>query len=236
MVQKVQEEQISLSPRLQGIADWVPKQSRFGDIGTDHGYLPLYLLQTKGIASAIATDISQGPLDTAKRMAEKYQNPMDFRLCDGLSGVKEEEVDCVSITGMGGITISAILRGWSSTWKGTFLLQPMSAQKELRQWLNQNQFTIQEERTILEGETLYTLMRVCCGGDSPYRPEELLLGRMIVCQEDANRDLLMTYHLKKIEKIQIQLDQAHPKYKELEAEKEAIEKMRQEWSKWNQSK
>ena len=65
-------EQLQLQPRLRLLADLVPQGARLADIGTDHGYLPVYLLQRGRIASAIAADIGRAPLDHARRTAEQY--------------------------------------------------------------------------------------------------------------------------------------------------------------------
>lgn len=84
---------------------------RLADIGTDHGYLPVWLLQEGRIPSAIASDVGAEPLEHARRTAEEYETQgLDFRLCDGLSGIEPEETDTVVIAGMGGETIRDILR------------------------------------------------------------------------------------------------------------------------------
>ena len=80
---------MELTPRLRSVAQLVPQGAKFADIGTDHAYLPVWLLQRGIITKALACDLRQGPLDRARATAEKYglTEQMDFRLCDGLSGV-----------------------------------------------------------------------------------------------------------------------------------------------------
>lgn len=233
-------QRIHLTPRLQAVADFVTKGSLFADIGTDHGYLPLYLLEQGAIASAIASDINAGPLDCAKQTASKYQIPLDLRLNSGLLGILPEEVNCVAIAGMGGITISQILQDWQSKhpapWKGTFLLQPMSTQKELRLWLNQQGYTIHQERTIPEGETLYTVMKVTVGQDSPYHIGELLLGRQTPTNHDPHRDALLAYWQKKTEHIlqKLQLStETQERRLALETQLQYIDLCRKEWKQWH---
>ena len=120
--------QLTLQPRLQAIADLVPQGSRIADVGTDHGYLPIYLLQRNRISCAIATDIRPGPLEHGKRTAREWgrEHQISFRLCDGLAEVSPQEVDTVVIAGMGGETIAAILDAVPWCHEKELLLQPMS--------------------------------------------------------------------------------------------------------------
>ena len=78
---------LQLQPRLRLLADMVPQGARLADIGTDHGYLPVWLMQQGRIASAIAADIGPEPLAHARRTAEEYGAALDLRLCDGLRGI-----------------------------------------------------------------------------------------------------------------------------------------------------
>lgn len=103
--------QLALQPRLHLLARLVPEGCRLTDVGTDHGYLPVALLQQGQIAAAIASDIGAEPLEHARRTAMQYGvDGMDFRLCAGLSGVAPEETDVIVIAGMGGETIISIYR------------------------------------------------------------------------------------------------------------------------------
>ena len=84
------EKELQLQPRLQCIASLVPQGARLADVGTDHGYLPVWLLQHGRIESAIASDINALPLDHARATAREYgvTERMDFRLCPGLAKIK----------------------------------------------------------------------------------------------------------------------------------------------------
>ena len=136
--------QLTLQPRLQAIADLVPQGARLADVGTDHGYLPIYLLQRGQIASAIATDLHLGPLERGRQAARAYgmEAQITFRLCDGLQAVAPEEVDTVVIAGMGGETIAAILDAVPWSREKLLLLQPMSRAKLLRPWLVDHGYAI----------------------------------------------------------------------------------------------
>lgn len=155
--------QLQLQPRLQLLADMVPQGCRLADIGTDHGYLPVWLLQRGRIEGAIAADIGAEPLAHARRTAAEYGvGNIDFRLCDGLSGIAPEEADSVLIAGMGGETIIAILSAaaWTKDGAHTLLLQPMTKTVDLRKWLAVNGYCFTEERLVRDKNYLYPVLRV----------------------------------------------------------------------------
>lgn len=172
---------MDLSPRLRVIAERVPKGAKFADIGTDHGYLPVWLILNGVVESAVAADLREGPLERARRTADRYGvgDRLSFRLCDGLTGVGPEEADVIAIAGMGGDTIAAILAEapWSKAPGKTLLLQPMTAQPELRRWLGENGYTIQDERIAREGKRLYGVWTVTGGEMPPLLAGELWAGR-----------------------------------------------------------
>ena len=171
---------MELTPRLQAAADQVPQGARLADVGTDHGYLPVWLLLNWRIRRAIASDLRRGPLDTARENARFYgvTDRMDFRLCDGLTGIRPEEADAVTIAGMGGETIAAILAAapWTKEDR-TLVLQPMTSFPELRLWLQQNGYTIERETIAREADRLYTIWTVRGGEMPPLTPAELWAGR-----------------------------------------------------------
>ena len=137
---------IELSPRLRAVADLVPPQTRFVDVGTDHAYLPAYLIQKGIIPSAVASDLRKGPLERARQTAERcgVTGRMSFRLGNGLERVQPEEAQTIAIAGMGGETIAAILSAapWCRLGERTLLLQPMSGLPELRAWLQRGGYRI----------------------------------------------------------------------------------------------
>ena len=161
---------LQLQPRLQLLADLVPDGSRLADIGTDHGYLPVRLLQDGRIPSAIAADVGREPLQHAVRTAEEHGVAgIDFRLCDGLRGVSPQEVDTIVIAGMGGETIIHILSAadWTKEpGRYTLLLQPMTKTGELRRWLSDNGYCFTAERLVWDKDFLYPVMVVTGGQQS----------------------------------------------------------------------
>ena len=167
---------LQLQPRLQLLADLVPDGSRLADIGTDHGYLPVRLLQDGRIPSAIAADVGREPLQHAVRTAEEYGVAgIDFRLCDGLRGVSPQEVDTIVIAGMGGETMIHILS--AADWtkepnRYTLLLQPMTKTGELRRWLSDNEYRFTAERLVWDKDFLYPVMVVTGGQQSISETEQ----------------------------------------------------------------
>ena len=171
---------IELSPRLLAIAGEVPQGAKLADIGTDHAYLPIALLQSGKIAAAIAADVNEGPLSRGRAAAQGQGiSEISFRCCDGLEGISPEEADTIVIAGMGGDTISHILAGvsWSSNGGLRYLLQPMSSVPELRQWLSDNGFSVQKEVLVREDEKLYVVFVVISGKGEAYSLGELWAGK-----------------------------------------------------------
>ena len=171
---------MELTPRLQAIAEQVPKGARLADVGTDHCYLPVWLLCSGCIDSAIAADLREGPLNRARETAGRFgvAERISFRLCDGLSAIRSEEVDTIVIAGMGGETIISILEAAPWTKEGALLLlQPMTGSAELRLWLQEHGYQISDERIACEGERLYNILTVQGGKMPPLSPAELWAGR-----------------------------------------------------------
>lgn len=233
--QELAKKKIVLSPRLLALAELVPLKTRFADVGTDHGYLPLYLLQIGRISSAIASDVNRGPLKTAENTALRYGKELDLRLCDGLSGISTEEVDTVAIAGMGGITVVDILKAWKGihSWKGRFLIQAMTAKYELRLWLIKNNFTIKQEKTVVEAEKYYTIIEVESGTSVEYSQGAFWLGYQSPEMEDPFRLYMIEEEIRKLDKTLVKISPEQEQRKEeVEARREIFMAMRKEWKEW----
>ena len=166
---------LELSPRLAAIAALVPQGARLADVGTDHAYLPVRLLLDGGIASVVATDVNEGPLQRGRETAERYgMGTILFRRCDGLADIRADEVDTVVIAGMGGDLIARILAAAPWTKQAHLILQPMTAQEDLRRWLLENGYRIAKETLAQEGKKLYVILSATGGSSTPYTPGELL--------------------------------------------------------------
>ena len=152
-----------LTPRLKMVASLVPQSSTLCDIGTDHAYIAIYLVK-EGIAKkVIASDINRGPLMQAQKNITLYGESefIETRLSDGLCEFDYGEVQTAVIAGMGGETIAEIM----SNDKGieNFVLQPQSAHSELRTFLYENGYVINNEKICREGRKMYIAMAVSRG-------------------------------------------------------------------------
>jgi len=153
---------IQLTKRLLRIADMVPRGTFLADIGTDHAFLPIYLLENFVIEKAIAADIVDGPLEIAKRniKAHKLEDRLTVVKSDGLVNVEAFTPETVVIAGMGGETIYEILRVSEFAKAGSplFLLQPMTHIEVLRDYLINNGFSILDEQVIREEHRFYVII------------------------------------------------------------------------------
>ena len=191
--------QLALQPRLHLLARLVPEGCRLTDVGTDHGYLPVALLQQGRIAAAIASDIGAEPLEHARRTAMQYGvDGMDFRLCAGLSGVAPEETDVIVIAGMGGETIISILQDapWTADGRHRLLLQPMTKAAALRRWLADNGYTFTDEHLVEDKGRIYPILCVKGGVFRPLTEAEALCG--VLLADDPLYAAYLTEHITKL--------------------------------------
>lgn len=173
-------EAVQLTPRLSAIAAEVSPGARLADIGTDHAHLPIRLVQDGRIAHAVASDLREGPLAHAQANAALHgcSAQLDLRLGMGLDQIHPDECDTISIAGMGGETIIAILQAapWTAKGDHVLLLQPMTRTALLRQWLWRHGYSIERETLCLEDHRRYVILRVRGGGT----PQDLPLGACCV--------------------------------------------------------
>lgn len=154
---------IPLSNRLLACCSFVNSGDRVADIGCDHGYLGIYLLQENIANSVIAADVNEKPLQSALRNAGKYgvQDKMRFYLSDGVHSIPKD-FDCMVCAGMGADTIISIIGSalWLRNGQHRMILQCQSRRPELRRWLNQNGFAILRETLAQDGKFIYPIMDV----------------------------------------------------------------------------
>ena len=153
-----------LTDRLQMIADEIQKGETMADIGTDHGFLPLYLWENGISPSVIMCDVSEPSLAKAKAAAGAYQfgHELDFRAGDGLQVLSVGEVDDIVIAGMGGLLIRDILAfDLEKTCSfRKFVLQPRNNSGQLRYWLVSHNFNIVKNQLVREGKFICEIITV----------------------------------------------------------------------------
>lgn len=148
----------SLSKRLMAVASLVKKGSAVVDVGTDHGYIPVYLYKSGIIASAVAVDVNEAPLSSCEALVlqEGLCDVIKTRLSDGLKNVDNAEYDTVIIAGMGGELISTILSDAHLRDKH-IILNPMTHPEIARKYLYDNGFDIINDLIIKDGKHYYSV-------------------------------------------------------------------------------
>ena len=180
------------------IANLVRKDRVFADIGTDHAYLPVYLVENGIIQKSIAADLRVGPLENARLAVESYNfsDKIELRISDGLDNFKENEVEEIAVAGMGGLLISSFIERteWLKNSDIHLILQPMTHIEELRKTLFDNGFIIDNEVVAEDGDKLYIIISAYYYGDSTaYTDLDLIVGRL-----PLNNDVLSKKYLLKI--------------------------------------
>ncbi|HSI67977.1 MAG TPA: tRNA (adenine(22)-N(1))-methyltransferase TrmK [Planococcus sp. (in: firmicutes)] len=152
-----------LSERLTRVASHVPEGSVLADIGSDHAYLPCFLV-LKGVAhKAIAGEVVQGPYDSARNQViqENLVDRIQVRLASGMDAVNESDgVTAVTIAGMGGPLIRTILEQGNERLSGVkrLILQPNIHAKSIREWAQRNNWEIIEEEILKENNKTYEIL------------------------------------------------------------------------------
>jgi len=161
---------VKISNRLTTAAALVTQGYTLADVGTDHGYIPIYLLQQKKIPSAIAMDINEGPLERAKEHIALYglQAYIQTRLSDGVAALKPGEVEAVLIAGMGGGLVMHILKDGEKVCQSAkeLILQPQSEIERVREFLREKGYTILAEDMVYEDGKFYPMMKVQYQGEN----------------------------------------------------------------------
>ncbi len=167
---------IPLSPRLQACAKFIVPGDRVADVGTDHGYLGIWLLK-EGIAEYVyASDIGEGPLSAAKANAERFgcTNAMTFCLSDGVQAVPRDFHTLV-IAGMGAQTMVHILEAAPWLPGRKLVLQPQNKPHLLRAWLSVHGWHIRRETLVRDGRFLYAVMEAIHEPSQPLTPGQCWL-------------------------------------------------------------
>lgn len=215
---------MNLSKRLSAIKDMVPNNSIVADVGTDHGYIPVYLIENKISKKVIGTDISKGSLDKIIDLVRSLdlEDKIESRLGNGLDVIKPYEVDTLIVAGMGGLLIKDILEKSKKTTESinNFILQPMVGAKELRKYLIDNNFKIVDEDLVLEDNKYYEI--IFAKKEKSYMEKDIYyeISKILL---DKNHPLIkdfIQYKINKAEKIineigSIETEKSKEKHREL---------------------
>ena len=175
---------MQISKRLAAVAGMVTEGCRVADIGTDHAYVPIYLIKEGRSLKALAMDIGKGPLERAKEHIREYglDSQIVTRLSDGLTEYVQGEADSIVIAGMGGAMMVRILSDGAEKCVGVreLILSPQSEIFLVREWLFEHSWQIEQETMLVEDGKYYTVMRAVPGDEPELKPVEALYGRYLL--------------------------------------------------------
>lgn len=150
---------IKLSCRLQAVADMVNEGARVVDVGTDHGYIPAYLIKNNIAKSVIACDINEKPLASCKRYISSLglDDKVKCVLSDGLQSI-DGDYDTVIVAGMGGELIAQILENADNIRHCRLIINPMTHPELVRKWLYDNGFCIENDIVVADLKHHYSVL------------------------------------------------------------------------------
>ncbi|MED1602453.1 tRNA (adenine(22)-N(1))-methyltransferase TrmK [Alkalihalophilus marmarensis] len=219
-----------LSKRLQRVAAYVPKGSKTADIGSDHAYLPCYLCLEDQTAKAIAGEVNEGPYLSAVSQVRQsgLTDRISVRRGNGLEVIEHaDQVDVITIAGMGGALITSILEEGKGKLKEVdrLILQPNVSAVTIREWLDREGWSLTSEEIIEEDHKIYEIL-VADRGENVMlyeedRKKKMLLGPYLINEMNEAFQKKWTYEMKNWERILTQFERA-TETPELSAKKDEL--------------
>lgn len=189
---------MDLTPRLRAIGESIERCNVIADIGSDHAYLPIYLINNGKAEKIIATDINVGPAEISRKRIKKYglEDHIEVRVGNGLKVLDKGEADIIIIAGMGGLLIQSILSESLDVAKSAdeVILQPMRDSRALIKWLLENSFSILEGEIVKEKDKYYEI--IWCRFDERSKKDINMINEVYYYK---NTPILKEYIDKKIE-------------------------------------
>lgn len=224
--------ELRLSKRLEAVASNIPPKSILADIGSDHAYLPCYAFLKGYITNAIAGEINEGPYRSAMDQVAKsgLREVIDVRKGNGLEVIEPNEVDCITIAGMGGSLITTILEEGKNKLEGVrrLILQPNIGAINIRKWLMDHQWQIVSETILEEDGKIYEILVADRGEPkAPYINLEagLLLGPFLVKEKNQTFIKKWTHEKQHWLAILSNLEKAEKTEENIERKKELEQKI-----------
>ena len=171
-----------INNRLKRIGDLVEANSFCLDVGCDHAFLDIYLVQRNENIKAVASDVAEGPINHAKENIKKYhlENDIECRLGDGLD-TYSDDINTIIISGMGGRSMISIFKGHLEVLKkvSTIILSPNNYQEDVNRFLCKYHFTISNEELVKDGKFIYQIL-VFSKGRRKYNKKEFFFGPVLL--------------------------------------------------------
>lgn len=197
---------INLGPRLLCAASFVRCRTKITDIGTDHAYLPAYLIENGIADSVLACDIGVMPLKNAENTVKSrgLSDKISLRISDGLKEVAPDEADEIIICGMGGTLMAEILSfaPWIKRDGMHLILQPMTHSEDVRKYLLENGFSVTEERFVVDAGKVYCCISADFDGEIKEADEGFCQFGFLPPTDDVN----VLYVEKQLHRIDIKLE------------------------------
>lgn len=191
--------------RLETLGRLVPEGSVLVDVGTDHAYLPVWLIEQGRIKKAVAGDIAAGPCQAARSTIAQHglQKEIEVRMGSGLSVVEPGEAGCITIAGMGASTMIAILEADLAVAEAAevLILQPMAGAASLRKWLCLHGWELTDEELVDDEPHFYEIMVARRGISKKYSEAEYAVGPVLLTKghellgKQLGRQLIATHQL-----------------------------------------
>ena len=208
---------IQISDRLKSIAEMVTEGNTLADVGCDHAFLAIWLIQNEKIPSAVVSDVREGPLSRAIGHVKEagLTDRIEARLSDGLSAFSPGEAESLVIAGMGGPLMEKILSGRREV-RDSFrelILQPQSDVPHFRRYLMQEGFSIVEEKMVEEEGKFYPMMRAVPSGASvaadkePWQDVEVQYGRFLLKDRSPVLKRFLDWKYRQLEQILLHLSE-----------------------------
>ncbi|HFI0263749.1 TPA: tRNA (adenine(22)-N(1))-methyltransferase TrmK [Streptococcus suis] len=197
-----------LSKRLATVADYVPQGARLADVGSDHAYLPLFLVEQGRIDFAVAGEVVQGPYQSALQNVEQagLSEKIAVRLANGLAAVElADQVSTITIAGMGGRLIAEILEAGKDKLVSVerLVLQPNNREDDVRRWLVEHDFQLVAEEILEENDKIYEIL-VAEKGNVDLTADKLRFGPYLLEEQSAT---FQKKWLKELDKLTYALEQ-----------------------------
>lgn len=229
---------MEISNRLKFVAQHIDKCDVLVDIGTDHGYIPIYAVKNNLCERAIATDINKGPVKKAKQNVgiEGESDRIEVRLGGGLNPIEKGQADCIIIAGMGGNLIRDILEADKEKLKGikTIILQPAQNPEVLRKYLYNNNYQIMQEDLCFDEGIFYELFKVKygVGEDRTYKPIDYEISKKLISENHPLINDFLKFkenkYLKIIEHINDSSESAKERKEDINSKLSLIQKILKE--------